>query len=66
MRDKQLEDTIVFAGYHENVNDFLPELDIAVQASLSENLGGTIEGLLMECPDGRDASWRNAGRGAGW
>jgi glycosyltransferase involved in cell wall biosynthesis len=50
VRDKQLDDRIVFAGYHENVNDFLPELDVAVQASLSENLGGTIEGLLMECP----------------
>src|SRR5262249_46900121 len=25
-------------------------LDVAVQASFSENLGGTIESLLMECP----------------
>jgi glycosyltransferase involved in cell wall biosynthesis len=49
VRDKGLEESIVFAGYHENVNDLLPELDVAVQASLSENLGGTIEGLLMEC-----------------
>jgi len=50
VRDKGLEESIVFAGYHENVNNLLPELDVAVQASLSENLGGTIEGLLMECP----------------
>lgn len=50
VRDKRLADTIVFAGYHDNVNDFLPELDVAVQASLNENLGGTIEGLMMECP----------------
>lgn len=50
VRDKGLADTIIFAGYQENVNNFLPELDVAVQASLSENLGGTIEGLMMECP----------------
>jgi glycosyltransferase involved in cell wall biosynthesis len=45
-----LEETVLFTGYHEDVNGVLRELDVAVQASLSENLGGTIEALLMECP----------------
>ena len=30
--------------------EVLKALDVTVQASLSENLGGTIEGLLMETP----------------
>src|SRR5260370_15901557 len=45
-----LSDRVVFAGFQENVNGLLRELDVAVQASLSENLGGTAEALLMECP----------------
>jgi glycosyltransferase involved in cell wall biosynthesis len=45
-----LEESILFTGYHEDVNGVLRDLDVAVQASLSENLGGTIEALLMECP----------------
>ena len=50
VHDKGLRESVIFAGYYENVTQVLPELDVAVQASLSENLGGTIEGLLMECP----------------
>lgn len=45
-----LEKTILFTGYQEDISGVLRELDVAVQASLSENLGGTIEALLMECP----------------
>ena len=45
-----LDQSILFAGYQEHVGGALRELDVAVQASLNENLGGTIEALLMECP----------------
>ena len=45
-----LSDRVIFAGFQENVNGILRELNVAVQASLSENLGGTTEALLMECP----------------
>jgi len=45
-----LSDVIKFAGYRADIPSILKSLDICVQASLSENLGGTIEGLLMECP----------------
>lgn len=45
-----LADSIKFTGFREDIPSLLKELDVAVQASLSENLGGSIEGLLMECP----------------
>lgn len=45
-----LSDSIVFAGYRTDIPAVLKSLDVAVQASVSENLGGSIEGLLMECP----------------
>lgn len=45
-----LDDTIIFTGFRKDVNNILVDLDVAVQASLSENLGGTIESLLMACP----------------
>jgi glycosyltransferase involved in cell wall biosynthesis len=48
--DSGLEESVIFTGYHEDVNGVLRDLDVAVQASLSENLGGTIEALLMACP----------------
>ncbi|HEV8587271.1 MAG TPA: glycosyltransferase family 4 protein [Pyrinomonadaceae bacterium] len=50
VRKLGLEDSVIFTGFHENVNGVLRELDIAVQASISENLGGTVEALLMERP----------------
>lgn len=50
VRKLGIQDSVIFAGFQENVNGILQELDIAVQASLSENLGGTAEALLMECP----------------
>lgn len=45
-----LQEHVRFAGYRTDVPSLLKALDVSVQVSLSENLGGTIEGLLMECP----------------
>jgi glycosyltransferase involved in cell wall biosynthesis len=45
-----LSESIKFMGYRTDVPAVLKALNVAVQASLSENLGGSIEGLLMECP----------------
>jgi glycosyltransferase involved in cell wall biosynthesis len=40
----------VFTGPRSDVRDFLAAADVAVQCSLSENYGGTIESLLMRAP----------------
>jgi glycosyltransferase involved in cell wall biosynthesis len=48
--DLGLQDSVIFTGFRKDVNNILAALDVSVQASLSENLGGTIESLLMECP----------------
>lgn len=45
-----LQDHIIFTGHRTDVPRIYRDLDVAVQASLNENLGGTIESLLMECP----------------
>jgi hypothetical protein len=45
-----LADRVTFTGFRTDVPEVLKALDVTVQASLSENLGGTIEGLLMETP----------------
>jgi glycosyltransferase involved in cell wall biosynthesis len=45
-----LERSVIFTGFRTDIADVLGGLDVAVQPSLSENLGGTIESLLMECP----------------
>jgi glycosyltransferase involved in cell wall biosynthesis len=45
-----LDDRVTFTGFRSDVPEVLMALDVTVQASLSENLGGTIEGLLMETP----------------
>jgi glycosyltransferase involved in cell wall biosynthesis len=50
VRDLGLADRVTFTGYRTDVPEILRALDVTVQASLSENLGGTIEGLLMEAP----------------
>lgn len=50
VRDLGLDDRVTFTGFRSDVPEVLKALDVAVQASLSENLGGTIEGLLMETP----------------
>jgi glycosyltransferase involved in cell wall biosynthesis len=50
VRELGLEQSIIFTGFRTDIAGLLRALDIAVQPSLSENLGGTIESLLMECP----------------
>src|SRR5262249_11927114 len=45
-----LERSVVFTGFRTDVAAVLRAIDVSVQPSLSENLGGTIESLLMECP----------------
>jgi len=45
-----LEQSVIFTGFRTDVAAILRAIDVAVQPSLSENLGGTIESLLMECP----------------
>jgi glycosyltransferase involved in cell wall biosynthesis len=40
----------IFTGHRTDVPDILAAMDVAVQCSLSENYGGTIEALLMERP----------------
>ena len=44
-----LSDRIVFAGWRSAASVYM-DLDVSVQASLNENLGGTIESLLMARP----------------
>jgi glycosyltransferase involved in cell wall biosynthesis len=50
VRSMGLQESVIFTGFRHDVNGILREVDVAVQASLSECLGGTIESLLMECP----------------
>ncbi|MFN8517350.1 MAG: glycosyltransferase, partial [Chloroflexia bacterium] len=45
-----LQESVIFTGFRSDVQSILRDLDVAVQPSLNENLGGTIESLLMECP----------------
>lgn len=48
--DELLRERVIFAGYVDDVPSLLAASSVAVQCSLTENLGGTIEALLMECP----------------
>jgi len=50
VHDLGLERSVIFTGYRSDANRILREANVAVQAALNENLGGTIEALLMECP----------------
>lgn len=50
VEELSLQGKVLFTGFRGDVNNVLAAVDVAVQASLSENLGGTIEALLMECP----------------
>ena len=43
-------DNVIFAGYREDVPDLLAAFDVALQCSLSENVGGAIEALMMGAP----------------
>ncbi|MEW6639285.1 MAG: glycosyltransferase family 4 protein [Pseudomonadota bacterium] len=45
-----LTESVKFTGFRSDIPAVLKGLDVAVQASVSENLGGSIEALLMECP----------------
>ena len=45
-----LDSTVVFTGFRADANRILTEVDVAVQPSLSENLGGAIEALLLARP----------------
>jgi glycosyltransferase involved in cell wall biosynthesis len=49
-RELGVADSVIFAGRRTDLVDVLAALDVSVQASLSENYGGTIESLLMERP----------------
>lgn len=48
--DELLRDRVLFTGNYDDVPSLLAASDVAVQCSLTENLGGTIESLLMERP----------------
>ncbi len=48
--DLGLQDSVIFTGFRTDVPQIYRDLDVSVQPSLNENLGGTIESLLMECP----------------
>ena len=50
VHDLGLERSVIFIGYRSDANRILREANVAVQAALNENLGGTIEALMMECP----------------
>ncbi|WP_454784953.1 glycosyltransferase family 4 protein [Legionella sp. WA2024007413] len=45
-----LQDSVIFTGHRQDIPRIYRDLDVSIQASLNENLGGTIEALLMECP----------------
>ncbi len=45
-----LDQEIIFTGYRSDVNGILRDVNVAVQAPILENLGGTIEALMMERP----------------
>jgi glycosyltransferase involved in cell wall biosynthesis len=50
VRSLDLEESVIFTGFRSDVDEILAQVNVAVQASLVECLGGTIEALLMECP----------------
>ena len=45
-----LGQSVIFTGRRKDVPQIYRDLDVCVQPSLNENLGGTIKSLLMECP----------------
>lgn len=50
VRREGLEETVLFIGHRQDVGSVYLDLDVSVQASLNENLGGTVESLLMARP----------------
>jgi glycosyltransferase involved in cell wall biosynthesis len=49
-REMGVDKSVIFAGARTDVPDALASFDVSVQCSLNENLGGTIESLLMARP----------------
>lgn len=49
-RSANLGDRVIFTGHREDLVDTIAALDIAVQCSLTEGLGGTLEALFMARP----------------
>jgi glycosyltransferase involved in cell wall biosynthesis len=45
-----LQSSVIFTGYRADANRILSEANLALHASLNENLGGTIEALMIGCP----------------
>lgn len=45
-----LSSAVIFTGERSDVPDVLASFDVSVHCSLSENLGGSVESLLMERP----------------
>jgi glycosyltransferase involved in cell wall biosynthesis len=50
VHELNLESSVVFTGFRTDPNLILRGANVAVQPSLSENCGGSIEALLMETP----------------
>ena len=50
VRSLNLEKSVVFAGFRSDMPNIFSAVDVSVKSSLNENLGGTTESLLMECP----------------
>ncbi len=50
VRTMGLQSNVVFLGFRADANRILREVDVALQPSLSECCGGSVEALLMECP----------------
>lgn len=50
VRSMGLQSSVIFPGYRADANRILREANVAVHASLNENLGGTIEALMIGCP----------------
>ena len=50
VRKKGLSKHVSFLGHRDDVPYLIPTFDVSLQVSLNENLGGTIESLLMERP----------------
>ena len=45
-----LDDAVLFLGWRSDLPEIYVDIDVSVQASLNENLGGTVESLLMARP----------------
>ena len=45
-----IEHAVIFTGDRTDIPDVLAAFDVSVQASLADNLGGTLESLLMARP----------------